>query len=72
MLNFEQEIRKQNENLDKKLAAINASTDERVLKIQESVNATDRHLQNFLIAEMIGVGAIAVTAIGAIAAVVWK
>ena len=72
MRDFKQEIRKQNENLDKKLAAINASTDERVLKIQESINATNRHLQNFLIAGMIGVGAIAVTAIGAIAAIVWK
>lgn len=65
MISFKQEMRDYNANLEARRA-------EDMREIRTSIASMGRHMHNFLIAGIVGVGAIAVTAIGAIASIVLK
>lgn len=61
MRDFKQEMRQQN-----------ASNEAKISEIRTSIASMSKHLRNLTVATIVGVGAIAVTAIGAIASIVLK
>ena len=78
MRDFKQEMRDrdtqrraENEEIRQSIREIYQTTDAKIADIKNSVDGIAKHVQNFSIAAFVGIGAMVVTSVIGIAAMVW-
>ena len=75
---FKAEMRQQNEmraaeneEIRQAIKEIYTTTDAKITDIKNTIDSTNKHIQNFSIAAFVGIGAMVVTSVIGIAAMVW-
>ena len=75
---FKNEMRQQNEmraaeneEIRQAIKEIYTTTDAKITDIKNTIDSTNKHIQNFSIAAFVGIGAMVVTSVIGIAAMVW-
>ena len=63
--------RAENEEIRQSIKEIYQATDAKIAEIRTSVDGIAKHVQNFSIAAFVGIGAMVVTSVIGIAAMVW-
>lgn len=64
--------REENAEIRNSIKEIYTTTDAKITDIKNTIDTTNKHIQNFSIAAFVGVGAMVITSVIGIAAMVWS